>query len=226
MSRILIVEDDPDFQYLVGTILRRHGFDTHYAFTGDEGYEKMLSLNPDLAIVDMMLPVLNGAELIAKMKTTKGLEDIPVIVMTAYSQDANFLESTVKSLGAVEYLRKPVQMEELVRSVKRNLESRRERTLPGGLKLRKGAVSVDPKFKTLWIDDRLVATLPMRRFQVVLCLLQQKGEVSRRDLLKEVWSGSGNDDILDKTVQRLREDFGPQEGRRVQTTPEGYELIG
>ena len=60
MARILSIEDDPDFQHLIALTLQNQGYEVHYAFTGQEGYEKLLALDPDLILLDMMLPLLNG----------------------------------------------------------------------------------------------------------------------------------------------------------------------
>ena len=102
MPRILSGEDDPDFQHLISIALRNQGFEVHYAFTGKEGCEKTLSLNPDLVLLDMMLPVMNGVEVIKELKKHKATRDIPFIIMTAYPAEAHFFESEVKSLGSVE----------------------------------------------------------------------------------------------------------------------------
>jgi DNA-binding response OmpR family regulator len=131
MPRILSIEDDPDFQHLVALAFQNEGYEIHYAFTGKEGYEKVLSLNPDLILLDMMLPILNGVEVIKAVKKHKAAKDIPIIVMTAYPADANFVESTIKALGALEYVRKPVDVGELLRLVRRMLAGGGERTAPG-----------------------------------------------------------------------------------------------
>jgi DNA-binding response OmpR family regulator len=225
MPRILSVEDDPDFQHLVALAFQNEGYEVHYAFTGKEGYEKVLSLNPDLILLDMMLPILNGVEVIKAVKKHKAAKDIPIIVMTAYPGDANFVESSLKALGVLEYIRKPVDVGELLRLVRRMLADGRERSAPS-FKLRKGEVRIDPRFRTVWLRDTLVATLAPKRFEVLFLLLQTKGEAAWEDILAKVWGkdgGSKND--LEKTVQRLRQDLGPEAGARVRTTRRGYELV-
>lgn len=225
MARILSIEDDPDLQHLLGLSLQGEGYEVHYAFTGKEGYEKVLSLNPDLVILDMMLPVMNGTELIAKIKEHKTARDIPIIVTTAYQDDVNFLESKIRALGVLEYLRKPVRLEEVKRLIRTILAGVEERA-PLALDIRKGAVRIDPKYRTVWVKDRLVATLPPKRFELLRALLQSVGSVTRKELLRRVWGNGGSDDnVLEKTIQRVREDLG-DEGQRVQTTLDGYELVG
>jgi DNA-binding response OmpR family regulator len=225
MARILSVEDDPEVQHLLSIALQGQGYELHYAFGGREGYEKALALNPDLILADMKLPVLNGVEMIMLLKTHPQARDIPIVVMTSFSKDANFVESRIKPLGVVEYLRKPIDIEELVHVIKRLLSARapREQESQGP---RKGVVRVDPRFRTVWINDRLVATLPPKRFGVLLALVEKRGSVTREALIASAWpDGDGSKNVLEKTIQRLREDLGPLEAPRIRTTADGYELI-
>ncbi|MFA5139089.1 MAG: response regulator transcription factor [Elusimicrobiota bacterium] len=225
MARILCVEDDADIQHLLSLAFQNEGYEAHYAFTGKEGYEKALSLNPDLILLDLMLPVMNGVEVIRLLKQHKKARDIPIIVMTGYPMDPNFVESTIRSLGVLEYIRKPVHLQELMSLTRRILSHHIPRTFPS-LKLHKGAVRIDPKFRTVWIHDKLVATLAPKRFEVLFSLVQAQGEVRCEELLKKIWGLGGTKNDLEKAVQRLREDLGPGESHRIKTTPNGYELIG
>ena len=121
MPRILSVEDDVDLQQVIAYVLKKKGWDVAYAYDGKDGLEKATSLKPDLILLDMMLPGLNGLEVIEQLKKNPETRTIPVIVMTAYPSDAQFLESSVKSLGAVEYLAKPVHIDTLVETIERCL---------------------------------------------------------------------------------------------------------
>ncbi len=223
MARILSIEDDPDLQHLISITFRNEDYDVHYAFTGKEGYERVLSLHPDLILLDMMLPVLSGVEVINLIKQHKKAKEIPIIVLTDYPGDANFVESLIKSLGIVEYLRKPVQMKELLGLVRRILGKHRSRA-SSNLQLSKGAVRIDPKFRSVWINDKLVATLPPKRFEILFNLVQHKGEVLWKELVEKIWGSEGTKNDLEKAVQRLREDLGAGENYRVKTTPNGYAL--
>lgn len=224
MARILSIEDDPDVQHLLGLALHQEGYEIHYAFTGPEGYEKVLSLNPDIVLLDMMLPGWNGVEVLRRVRANKAVSDVPVIVVTAYSEDPAFVEGSLKTLGIVEYIRKPLVLDDLLRLIRRVLADRKPRgSVEKGL--RKGVVRLDPKLRTVWVNDRLVATLAERRFSLLKALLESRGAVGREDLLKRVWGNSTEINVLEKTIQRLREDLGT-ESARVQTTSDGYELIG
>ncbi len=124
MTRILSVDDDLDLQQLVAYVLRKKGWEVAYAYDGKAGLEKARELKPDLILLDMMLPIMNGIEVITALKEKDDTKLIPVIVMTAYPSDAQFVQSTVMGLGAVEYLAKPVHIDELVKTVERLLPAK------------------------------------------------------------------------------------------------------
>jgi DNA-binding response OmpR family regulator len=221
MARILSIEDDPDFQHLISIVLRNQGFEVHYAFTGPEGHEKALSLNPDLILLDMMLPGLNGPEVIKLLQKSKATRDIPIIILTAFSAESNVFESEMMAMGVIEYLRKPVQLEELVKLIRRMLGDRAAKP-PFALWLR-GVFRIVSETKTVWINGKMVANLAPKRFEVLYHLLQTEGEVPWEELVAKVWGREGKKNDLEKTVQRLREDLGAQ-GYRISTTRAGYKL--
>ena len=224
MARILSIEDDPELQHLVSYALRNQGWEVHYAFTGPEGHEKALELNPDLILLDMMLPALNGVEVAKLLKAKKSTRDIPIIVLTGYPTDANFMESGIKALGgAVEYLRKPVQLDELVRLIKRMLARGGGKRKPAAV-WEKGAFRLTPDSKGVFVDGRLVATLAPKRFEVLYHLLQASGEVAWEELVHKVWGRDGTKNDLEKTIQRLRHDLGAQ-AYRLSTTRRGYQIL-
>jgi DNA-binding response OmpR family regulator len=221
MPRILSIEDDPDFQHLISYALRNQGFEVHYAFTGPEGHEKALTLNPDVILLDMMLPGLNGAEVVKLLQKNKATREIPVVVMTAYPAEVAFFESAIKALGAVEYLRKPVQLEDLVKRIRRLLSSRPSK--PPFSVWTRGSLRLVSESKSVWIDGTMVANLAPKRFEVLFHLLQNDGELPWPELVRKIWGREGTKNDLEKTVQRLREDLGA-EGYRLSTTREGYKL--
>lgn len=121
MARILSIEDDVDLQQVITYALAKKGWDIVYAYDGKDGLDQALKFVPDLILLDMMLPGLNGIEVIKALKANASTRDIPVVVMTAYPSDAQFLKSAVLAMGAVEYLAKPVHIDELVSTIERLL---------------------------------------------------------------------------------------------------------
>lgn len=224
MAKLLIIEDDGELQQVLSLVFNREGYELHYAFNGKEGYEKMLVLQPDLVLLDLMMPVLNGIEVIKLAATNTTLRDIPIIVMTGHSDKSTLLENTIKAEGVRAYLKKPFEMQE-ARSLVRRMLSQYKRNPITASQIAKGAVRLDVKFRTVWVDDRIVATLSPMKASVLQMLLASKGAVKREKLLHAVWGDEGSIPALEKTIQRLREDLGA-EGRRLQTTAEGYEVIG
>jgi len=225
MARILSVEDDGEFQQLLGLFLRREGYDSHYAFSGLEGYEKALALRPDLILLDMMLPVINGPEVIVRLKAHPETKDIPIIVMTAYYKNIDFIEKKVKPLGVVEYLKKPVRLEELRQLLKRVLASHPPAAeKPVERTLRRGDMRLESSTRTVWVAEKLQATLAPKRFAVLAELAGSSGPVSREKLLKKIWQGEGSINTLEKTVERLRKDLGADAGNRIKTHEDSYEL--
>ena len=224
MSKVLIIEDDGDLQQILSLTLSKDGYELHYAFNGKEGLDKMVSLQPDVVLLDLMLPVLNGAEVMKQVSTNTSLKDIPIIVMTAHGDKADMLESSMKAQGARAYMRKPFELGE-VRSLVKRMLSQYPRVPVTAAQVAKGQVRLDLKFRTVWISDRRVATLSPMKARVLELLLQSKGPVKRETILKDVWGDAGAVPALEKTIQRLREDLGA-ESPRLQTTTEGYEIVG
>lgn len=225
MAKILIIEDDPDLVHLLSLSLYKAGYDVHYAFNGQEGYDKILSLRPDLVVLDLKLPVLSGAEVLRRIGENALLRGIPVVVMSGYGDKAGPLESSVKVQGAREYLSKPFAPKDMLGLVRRVLKSGAPEAEGAG-QVVKGVVRLDPRLRTVWVDDRRIATLPPRRAQLLRLLLESRGPVRRAQLVAAVWGGRAvKANTLEKTIQRLRRDLGP-EGGRLQTCSDGYELVG
>lgn len=228
MARILSVEDDAEIQHLIGQVLFREGYEVHYAWNGQEGYEKILSVGPDLILLDLMLPILNGVELMGKLREDKAIQGIPVIIVSAYGDEANMLGHSVKALGAADYLRKPFKIQELVKCVKQVLTQfpRTSRPAAPSAELHKGSLRADPKFRTVWVNDRLVATLSYKEFSLLERLIRASGPVSKGSLLRDLGYEAHQADALKQTLHRLRQAFGPSENHRIITTPQGYEVAG
>lgn len=225
MAKILIIEDDGDLQQMLSIALNQEGYEVHYAFNGKEGYEKILALQPDVICLDLMMPVLNGIEVIKLVTTNTLVRDIPIIVMTAHGDKADMLEHSIKAQGVREYLRKPFEISQLKGIVRRMLSQYPRKPAPPS-QVAKGEVRLDTKLRTVWISDKMVATLSPTKADVLRVLIEARGAVKREKLLQNVWGGEASSSALEKTIQRLREDLGPGNGQRIQTTPDGYELIG
>jgi len=113
--RILSIEDEPDLQRLRALALVDEDFELHYAFTGPQGFEKAVSVRPNVILCDLMLPCYDGRELIVKLRADPATRDVPIIVITAYDDGGLYGEEAILRLGADVYLRKPVPSAQLTR---------------------------------------------------------------------------------------------------------------
>lgn len=224
MAKLLIIEDDGELQQVLSVVFNNEGYEMHYAFNGKEGYDKMISAQPDVVLLDLMMPVLNGVEVIKLAATNTSLKDIPIIVMTGHGDKVDMLEHSIKAQGVRAYLKKPFELKE-IRSLVRRMLTQYPRNPVTASQVAKGEVRLDVKFRTVWVNDRMVATLSPMKAKVLELLLGAKGPVKREKLLQAVWGDTSSVPALEKTIQRLREDLGA-EGRRLQTTAEGYEIVG
>jgi two-component system phosphate regulon response regulator PhoB len=230
MARILSVEDDEHIQHLLGRALFQNGYEMHYAWNGQEGWEKVLAVDPDLVLLDLMLPVVTGVEMLQRIRAHRVAKDLPVIVVTAYGDEADILKHALQALGAAAFIRKPIDLQELTRCVRSVLAAHPRGAAraapPSARVLRKGAVAGDPAMGTVWVDDKPVGTLHNKEFAVLRLLLESPGAVTREQLMKGLGYRPAQDAALKQVVHRLRVSLGEAHKGRVRTTPDGYELVG
>lgn len=230
MARILSVEDDRDLQSFLGKVLFGAGHEVHYAFSGTEGWEKVLGVDPALVFLDLMLPGLDGVEVLRRMRLHRPSAPIPVVVVTAYGDDAGLLTHALEALGAEAVLRKPARPAELLRAAEEALAARPqppERREPPSARLaRKGAVALDPRLGTVWVEDRLAAVLNAKELAALALLAGSAGPVGRAALMRGLGYAPGQEAALKQVVHRLRESLGEAHRWRVRTEGDGYELLG
>lgn len=120
MKKILIVDDEPDILSAVETVFKNAGYDTRTAADGKEAYKKAKSENPDLIILDLMLPQLDGYKVCGLLKTDKRYKDIPIILFTALTQGSD--KELGKEVKADAYITKPVKLDLLLKRAKELLK--------------------------------------------------------------------------------------------------------
>src|SRR5262245_54308783 len=117
MPRILAVDDEPNIVRLIQVNLERHGYQVETANNGAQALVKIRANRPDLLVSDVMMPEMDGFELLSTIRRDPVLQDLPIIMLTAKAQDANVMEGY--SRGADMYLTKPFNPQELLQFVKR-----------------------------------------------------------------------------------------------------------
>ncbi|MFT4702524.1 MAG: DNA-binding response OmpR family regulator [Bradymonadia bacterium] len=215
MSCILLIEDDEELAELTARCLRRDGFVVEHQATGDGGLEAALSSPPDLVLLDVMLPGLDG---FGVLRALRPRFDGPILMLTARDDDID--EVVGLELGADDYLTKPVRPRVLVARVRAAL--RRAQRSPEPIDaIILGDLAVAPRSREVTLRDQPI-TLTTAEFDVLLLLAQRAGTVvSRDDIYREVLGSEydGLDRAADVYVSRLRSKLGddPRAPRRLKT---------
>jgi DNA-binding response OmpR family regulator len=182
VTNILIIEDNRDYAGTLGANLEHEGYDVVLAHTGADGLERARTANPDLIVLDLMLPAMSGYSVLQRLRDA-GLAT-PVLVMTALGTEEEKLRGF--ALGADDYVVKPCGLLEILARVRALLRrgspeatSRREVML--------GPLSVDFDAREVRRDGELLPLRP-KEFDLLAALLRHRGRVvSRTELLREVW---------------------------------------
>ncbi|MGB0144200.1 MAG: response regulator transcription factor [Akkermansiaceae bacterium] len=206
MEHILIVEDEIDIANLVAFNLERSGFQVTIASDGREGLEKVLQEQPSLVILDLMLPGMDGYQVLKEMQRDSRSHAIPVLMLTAKGQ----IDDRIKGLelGADDYITKPFSPKELILRVKAIIK--RNRSTPGSVVFSFGPFRFDKNSLTFYLEKEPLS-LTSTEFKLLLFLCQRAGQAQdRNELLKVVWGY--NDDVhsrtLDTHMKRLRQKLG------------------
>ena len=203
---ILIAEDESDIRDLISFNLEREHMETLLAKDGVEAFEIAKQKSPDLIVLDLMLPRMDGVTVFKELRQDSRTRDIPVIMLTAKAQ----LDDVISGLemGADDYLTKPFSPKELVLRVKALL--RRINTTTANSTISSGKFRLDKNTLHCFVSGEQVDLTPTE-FKLLLLLVERKGTVqNREDLLREVWGyrDTANSRTLDTHIKRLREKLG------------------
>jgi DNA-binding response OmpR family regulator len=195
VTAILIVEDNADLAYGLRNNLEIEGYEVDVARDGPSGLTRARSSRPDLVILDLMLPGLDGYRVLKTLRDD-GL-DMPVLILTAHGQEADKVRGF--RLGADDYVTKPFGLLELMARVGALLRRSGRRRAPTDIPREAfGTIEIDPATRSVYRDGVAVALTPME-FDLLIALLHRRGSVaSRLELLQEVWGHSSA--VLTRTV--------------------------
>jgi DNA-binding response OmpR family regulator len=204
VSKILIVDDDPHIRELVRVFLRNDSFDVIEAADGVEALSILDSTKVDGAVIDIMMPRMDGWKLCQELKATF---DMPVLMLTAKGETSQKLKGF--ELGTDDYLVKPFEPLELVARVKALLKRYR---VEASQRIQIGRLTIDQRTHQITNHGENL-TLPLKEFELLFKLASYPGRTfSREQLIEDIWGYDfhGNDRTLDVHVFRLRERF-PEE---------------
>jgi two-component system, OmpR family, alkaline phosphatase synthesis response regulator PhoP len=224
MTRVLVVEDDRDIAELVGRYLEKGGYATELTASGAEAMRIIAARPPDLIVLDLMLPQVDGLEICRAVRNNLQTAAIPIIMLTARAEESERIVGL--ELGADDYIAKPFSPNELVARV-RALLRRLRREPPTTGQLSYGRIVVDTERHTVVVDGE-PAALTAKEFLLLSYLLAHRGRVLSRDaLLTDVWGYkyTGGTRTVDVHVRRLREKLPPLTDALVTIKQFGYKLL-
>jgi DNA-binding response OmpR family regulator len=224
-TRVLIVEDDPDIAELVARYLDKAGFVTERAASGRDALQTIGVRPPELIVLDLMLPHVDGLEVCRVVRGNEATAAIPIIMLTARAEESERIVGL--ELGADDYLAKPFSPNELVARVRALLRRAHRSAAPAAKTLAYGPISLDTERHLVSSAGRDV-TLTAKEFLLLEYLLQHRGRVLSRDvLLTDVWGYryTGGTRTVDVHVRRLREKLPVLADGLVTVKQFGYKLV-
>ena len=205
-TRILLIDDEQNILDLAGAYLRQEGYEVHTASDGPGGLEAARVLKPDLIVLDIMLPGMDGLELLTRLRRES---DVYVIMLTAKSEETDKIVGL--SVGADDYLTKPFSPRELVARVKAALRRLHADVGPAEASvLTFRRLRIDAGLRQVWVDNEPV-DLTATEFDLLQTLAEHRGRVlSREQLLQQVWGHDfyGEERVVDVHIGHIRQKLG------------------
>lgn len=207
MTKILVIDDEPTIVNLVQAYLKTEGYEVFTAVDGPSGLKAARAFKPDLIVLDVMLPGIDGLELLSRLRRES---QVYVILLTARTEETDKIVGL--SIGADDYVTKPFSPRELVARVKAALRRIQKGSGSGGegIVLAFRHVRVDIDARQVMVDDQLI-DLTVSEFDLLLALVENHGRVlSREQLLERVWGGAyfGEMRVVDVHLGHVRQKLG------------------
>lgn len=203
MSRILIVEDEVKIARFVTLELEHEGYEVKAAHDGRTGLETCIEWQPDLMILDLMLPGLSGIEVCRRLRQQNN--DVPIIMLTAKDDVSDKVMGL--DMGADDYMTKPFAIEELLARIRVSLKKHRADVTQSAGSRTVGMLHIEPASYSAGYGDEVIA-LTKKEFDLLNYLWQHENvAITRDDLLKNVWGYefSGDTNIVDVYIRYLRQ---------------------
>ena len=220
--KILLVDDEPDILEIVGYNLKNQGYQVYSANNGVEALKTAKKIIPNLILLDIMMPEMDGIETCEKIRTLKSLENTLIAFLTArnedYSQVAGF------DAGADDYITKPIKPKVLISKVKSLLRRLKTESQQDSI-VEVGNITINRE-EYLVLKDKGKIFLPRKEFELLSLLTSKPGKVFKRDtILNRVW---GNEVVvggrtIDVHIRKLREKIGDNHFKTIKGV--GYKFV-
>lgn len=208
MKKILIIEDEKDIHELIAYNLEQEGYEILSSFSGESGIEKAMSEKPNLILLDIMLPGMNGLDVCRELKSNDKTVSIPIVMLTAKNEDVDII--TGLELGADDYITKPFSPRVLIARIRAILR-REELSKEANSKVIKLAdLVIDEGRHIVLINDKPLK-LTLTEYQILLVMAKRPGWVfSRAQLIDELREGHHviTDRAIDVQITNLRKKLG------------------
>ena len=210
-KKILLVDDEIDILDFLSYNLINSGYDVRTAINGEEGIEVAREFNPDLILLDMMMPVMDGVETCEKIRNISELKNVMIAFLTARGED--FSQIAGFDAGADDYILKPIKPKVLMSRVKALMNRSHKNLDPTSHKLDNitaGDIEIDLK-KYIVSFEGVEINLPKKEFQLLVLLSSEPGVVhTREQIMDKIWGSEVivGDRTIDVHIRKLREKFG------------------
>ena len=198
--RLLVVEDDAEVQGFIRFALARREFDVRFADTGRQGCAMARDLRPNLIILDMSLPDINGVDVFKFLHTNRETHGIPILAMSAQDRAGGPLESALKEMGVNNYLPKPFGENEILKHLSKLL-GRTSAGQPSCGTLARGRIRLDLDTRHVWVGERLIEHVGYKQFDLLHVMMESVKGVSRKELLSRVWGGDENPTVVNVSIR-------------------------
>ncbi len=223
-EKILIADDEESLVEFIVRALKKHGYRVIAAYDGDNALFLIGEELPDLVILDLMMPLMDGWEVCRRAKSDPATKDIPIIMLTARSSADDAVQGL--DLGADDYMRKPFSLDELLARVRVLLRRKKDDEMSRIVE--EGGLRIDREEREVFLRGTLLDISPME-FEILELMAGRMGRtLSREEILKKIWGIGGEDTrTVDVHISRLRKklDDGVKPHLAIQTLRgRGYRL--
>lgn len=208
MTKILIVDDEPDILDFLSYNLHREGFDVVTAASGKQALEMALKTHPQLIILDIMMPEMDGVEVCRRLRANPDFDKTPITFLTARDEDISQINAL--DVGGDDYITKPIKPQVFISRIKALLRRNKTEVIENEHLIKIADLEID-KEKMRVLRGTEIIDLPRKEFELLLLLVSKPGKVfTREEIYNKIWGSDVivGDRTIDVHIRKLREKIG------------------